>query len=184
MSARDQVFAITELLEAVLLQLPMETLFLAQEVCKHWLLLIITSDPIQKVLFMRPSINAADAAIDAICCTHTLSDGRKIQVDINPNLCRGKTYYPSSKSKSSPPPPPCPRTFTFHEAAIYSRNRDWLYPDTMYVTSPPIPLTLFISYDCDAEDGRFTVVGSDPGDDFDKVREAFFDWGTAGLSAA
>lgn len=34
MSARDQVLAITKVLEAVLQQLPMENLFLAQEVCR------------------------------------------------------------------------------------------------------------------------------------------------------
>ncbi|KAI7227725.1 hypothetical protein KC330_g8273 [Hortaea werneckii] len=166
MSARNQVLAITELLEAVLLQLPMENLFLAQEVCKHWRLLITTSDPIQKALFMKPSINAADAAIDAIRCTHTRSDGMKIQVAINSNLCQQKTY----------PPSPCPRTFTFHEAAIYSRNRDWLHSDTMYVTSPPIPLIISISYDRDAKDGLYTSVGSDRADDFNVVREKFWIW--------
>ena len=177
MSARDQVLAITELLEAVLLQLPMQYIFRAQQVCKYWRLLITTSDSIQKALFMRPSVHAADAAIDAVRCTYTQSDGTKIQVAINPSLCRESTRCLSSKSKTSPlspPPPSCPRTFTFHDAAVYSRNRGWLHPDTMYVTSPLLPLTLFISYDCEAEYDRLTVVGSDPGDDFDEVREAFW----------
>lgn len=88
MSARDQVLAVTELLEAVRLQLPMENIFLAQQVCKHWRLLITTSDPLQKALFLRPSVFAADAAIDSIRCTYSQSDGTKIQVAINPNLCR------------------------------------------------------------------------------------------------
>lgn len=62
MSVRDQVLAINELMEAVfqLLQLPMESLFLAQQVCEHWRRLITTSDSIQKALFMRPSTYAAE----------------------------------------------------------------------------------------------------------------------------
>ncbi|KAI7271244.1 hypothetical protein KC345_g7249 [Hortaea werneckii] len=175
MSARDQVLAINELLEAVLLQLPMENLFVAQQVCKHWCLLITNSDSIQKALFMRPSTTVADSAFDAIRCTFTQSDGTKIEVAINPNLCQEGTSSdllrpgrrtsssshsshsssssnpsnlsntssssdPSSSATStSPSPIPCPqpRYFTFHDSAIYSRNRDWLHPDTMYVTQPP-----------------------------------------------
>lgn len=42
----------------------------------------------------------------------------------------------------------------------------------MYVSQPPIPLTLSISYDCDAELGRFTIVDSEEGDGFDEVRKS------------
>ncbi|KAI6800205.1 hypothetical protein KC332_g15684 [Hortaea werneckii] len=184
MSVRDQVLAINELLEVVLLQLPMENFFLAQQVCKRWRLLITTSDSIQKALSMRPCTKAADAAVDAIRCTYTQSDGTKVQVATNPNLCEEDTSRsspswpayllfplflhssssstPSNSLNSSGPsnpsssatspstspllPSPQPRYFAFHDSAIYSRNRNWLHPDTMYVTHPPIPLTFSISY--------------------------------------
>lgn len=98
---------------------------------------------------------------------------------------KNAVILPPNPSPPSPtlPFPPCPRPFTLHETAIYSRNRGWLHLDTMYVTSPPIPLTLFISYDCDAKDDRFTVVGLDPGEDFDEVREAFFFFFFFGIEA-
>lgn len=79
----------------------MENLFLAQQVCKHWRLLSTISDSIQKALFMRPCSNAADAAMDAIQCTYMQSDGAKIQVAINPSLCKANTHYPSSNSSES-----------------------------------------------------------------------------------
>ncbi|GAB1729711.1 hypothetical protein NU195Hw_Modified_176t1 [Hortaea werneckii] len=129
MSTRDQVLAVNELLDGVLLQLQMENLFLVQQVCKYWRLLVTTSDSIQKALFMRPCTNAADAAVDAIRCTYTRSDRTKIQVAVNPSLCQEGT----SPDLLRPGRP------------IYSRSRDWLHPETMYVTQPPIPLTLSIS---------------------------------------
>ena len=49
----DSVFAVPELLECVLLQLPTRNLLHAQKVCKQWRHVITTSPSIQKALFLR-----------------------------------------------------------------------------------------------------------------------------------
>lgn len=54
MSALDTCLSTYELLERVLLFLPIPKLLVVQRVCRSWHELIESSDPIQKVLFRRP----------------------------------------------------------------------------------------------------------------------------------
>ena len=86
MSAVDKVFGVTELLEAVLLQLPMKDLLMAQKINKHCKATIEASDAIQKALF-RKAGNADQAGADVSLLDHT-QHGVKTTVAINPLLCR------------------------------------------------------------------------------------------------
>ncbi|KAK5726346.1 hypothetical protein LTR17_012777 [Elasticomyces elasticus] len=52
--ASDNVLKLPELLENILLQLPMRDLLFAQKVCKTWKLIIDASPAIQKALFFAP----------------------------------------------------------------------------------------------------------------------------------
>ena len=53
-SATQRTLGITELLEAILVQLPMKDLLLAQRVNKDWQATIVTSKKLQERLFLRP----------------------------------------------------------------------------------------------------------------------------------
>lgn len=50
----EKVFGTNELLENILVRLPMKKLLLAQRVCKHWHSLINGSIRLQRALFMAP----------------------------------------------------------------------------------------------------------------------------------
>ena len=53
-TSRDRVFALPELLEAILLELPVKKLLLVQRVSKHWQTTIKASVSIQQALFYTP----------------------------------------------------------------------------------------------------------------------------------
>lgn len=53
-AARNAVFSTTELLENILLHLPMKTLLLAQRTCLNWRDVIKRSKPLQQALFFKP----------------------------------------------------------------------------------------------------------------------------------
>ncbi|KAK4959817.1 hypothetical protein LTR10_002705 [Elasticomyces elasticus] len=68
MSNREQVLALPELLENILLQLPTRDILFAQKVCKEWQEAIVASPKIQEALFFRqeratngPSVKDATA---------------------------------------------------------------------------------------------------------------------------
>jgi hypothetical protein len=62
--AAQQVFDITELLEAILLELPIKDLLFAQKICRRFKAVIEDSTSLQKALFFQPG-QIDDAAIDA-----------------------------------------------------------------------------------------------------------------------
>jgi hypothetical protein len=64
MSATQKVFGVFELLEAILLNLPIKDLLFAQKISKNFNQVIKSSTPLQKALFFQPG-NLEDAAVDA-----------------------------------------------------------------------------------------------------------------------
>jgi hypothetical protein len=50
-----KAFGVFELLEAILLLLPLEDILFAQAVCKHWCEVITNSNPLQEALFFKPA---------------------------------------------------------------------------------------------------------------------------------
>ncbi|KAI7201042.1 hypothetical protein KC343_g15253 [Hortaea werneckii] len=83
MSAVAKVFKIIELLEAILLELPMKDLLRTQQVRKHWKQVIVGSNAIQKALFMRPG-GAAEAAVDSFRYRCPKADVTMGEIAINP----------------------------------------------------------------------------------------------------
>ncbi|KAK5698016.1 hypothetical protein LTR97_006976 [Elasticomyces elasticus] len=84
------VFAIVELLERILLQLPLIDLLLSQRVCKRWHAIIVSSSKIQKALFLT-----AGTRYDAIpfakgaqthCCPSARESLRSARLTLNPLL--------------------------------------------------------------------------------------------------
>lgn len=60
-----QIFTLPEVLEMVLLGLPMKDLLLDQRVCKTWRNLITTSSKLQQALFLKPAGDGPVAWIDS-----------------------------------------------------------------------------------------------------------------------
>jgi len=58
--AAQRTFDVPELLEHVLLQLPIKDLLFAQKVCKHWKQTIEASPRAQQALFFRPTLLSDD----------------------------------------------------------------------------------------------------------------------------
>lgn len=56
MSAAERVFIIPELLENILLRIPMKTLLLSQRTCRSFKAIIDGSKPLQRKLFFRPAV--------------------------------------------------------------------------------------------------------------------------------
>lgn len=54
MAAKSKVFSTTELLEAILLQLPMKDVLLSQRVSKEWRDTIVGSTKLRELLFLFP----------------------------------------------------------------------------------------------------------------------------------
>ncbi|KAF7188677.1 hypothetical protein HII31_09929 [Pseudocercospora fuligena] len=76
MRAASRVCNITELLEAILLQLPTHDLLFAQHVCKQWQAVIGASVSIKKALFLTPG-TSNDTHHDNTCtATHKAQDRR------------------------------------------------------------------------------------------------------------
>ena len=135
MSAVAKVFKTIELLEAILLELPMKDVLRSQQVRKHWKEVIVGSNAIQKALFMRPG-GAAEAAVDSFRYTCTKADGTIDEIAINPCFCDNdgieKRYMGF--------------TCFLSRRAIDSRN----FPRNfalMSITQPPIKLRMFIQFE-------------------------------------
>jgi hypothetical protein len=63
-TATQAVLATAELLELILLNLPIKDILFAQKVCKQWKQLIDSSPLLQQALFLKPA-PASSAAIDS-----------------------------------------------------------------------------------------------------------------------
>lgn len=59
----QQVFGTTELLEEVLLKLPMKDLFMSQKVCKRWKAVLEQSIRIQRTIFFVPATTKDDSEV-------------------------------------------------------------------------------------------------------------------------
>ncbi|KAK5721867.1 hypothetical protein LTR15_006460 [Elasticomyces elasticus] len=93
MSNREQVLALPELLENILLQLPTRDILFAQKVCKEWQEAIAASPKIQEALCFRqeratngPSVKDATA-------------GTKLAITANPLLLTTYAYYDEGAGK-------------------------------------------------------------------------------------
>ena len=60
MAAKSRVFDTPELMEAILLQLPLKDALLSQRVSKQWRNTIVGSTKLQQLLFFRPMGELAD----------------------------------------------------------------------------------------------------------------------------
>ncbi|GAB1741014.1 hypothetical protein NU219Hw_g6266t1 [Hortaea werneckii] len=136
MSAVAKVLTTVELLEAILLGLPMKDLLRAQHVRDHWRQVIVGSNAIQKALFLRPG-TAAEAAIDARCIEYIKADGTTGRIAVNPWICEYE----------------CDRVWDYDVRSGLSISRraiGWgVYSSDfalMSITQPPMKLWMAITY--------------------------------------
>lgn len=80
-TSATSVFAVYELLEGILAELPMKDLLLAQRVSRQWKSLIVSSDKLQQLLFFRPST-------DPSLTSFWMPDGEFEDPDGNSQMCR------------------------------------------------------------------------------------------------
>lgn len=75
--ASQRVLDTTELLEAILLLLPLPDLLRVQAVCRQWQQVIQSSSPLQEKLFLRPAkqdttwlveVSRSSNITGAVCC--------------------------------------------------------------------------------------------------------------------
>ncbi|KAI7485153.1 hypothetical protein KC357_g3009 [Hortaea werneckii] len=142
MSAVAKVFTTVELLEAVLLELPMKDLFRTQQVRKHWKQVIAGSNAIQKALFMRPG-STAEAAVDSFRYTYIKDDGTTSEIAINPWVC--DEDYEIFKNNDG-----LAYMFALSRRAIDSHAPHGGFA-LMSLTQPPIKLEMSIIYECGDE---------------------------------
>lgn len=127
----DKTFVVTELLEAVLYQLPMKDLLFAQKVCSHWKAVIDTSDKLQKALFMKPGV-AADAPAEALRIpTARRKDFPAGGVAINSLLCFEVTARTSSVDAKA----------EIVRSALRPNSIGTVSCERMYTTQPPTKLS-------------------------------------------
>ena len=92
----ERVFNTVELIEAVLLELPLRDILLAQQVCKTWQAAIAASSPLQRALCLQPIKTPIDEvrkvigqqiSADALPLTtvHPLEDSNKLFEDELPD---------------------------------------------------------------------------------------------------
>jgi hypothetical protein len=119
MSAQESVLALPELLESILLHLPLKDLLFAQKVSRQWQTVIATSPPIQQALFFAPG-QVKDAAVDAT--TIQAEDFPEDcafppgKVAINPLLC-------NRRELGRPIP-----SFYLHDCVVNATNRKYKEP--------------------------------------------------------
>lgn len=96
----SKVVAVTELLESILVELPMKDLLFAQKICKHWKAVIDTSDKLQKALFLKPG-TATDAPPDAFGFSNESGRVSKVggSIVVNPLLCPYLVCYHEQRVK-------------------------------------------------------------------------------------
>lgn len=145
MSAVAKVFTTVELLELILLKLPIKDLLRAQEVRDHWRQVIAGSNAIQKSLFLRPG-TAAEAAIDARRIEYIKSDGSTGKAAINPWICEYE----------------CGRVWNYDVGSGFSMSRrgiGWgVYTSDfalMSITQPPMKLEMIVTYEAGVERGEY-----------------------------
>ncbi|KAI7298394.1 hypothetical protein KC315_g18061 [Hortaea werneckii] len=140
MSAVAKVFTTVELLEAILLELPMKDILRAQQVCKHWKQVIAGSNAIKKALFMRPG-TAAEAAVDSFRFSYTKYDGTTGNFAINPWV-----WYKDDRIE---------RHTQGIGFSICKRTMGWRTYSSglaqMSITQPPLKLVMYISHKCGNE---------------------------------
>ncbi|KAI7374466.1 hypothetical protein KC336_g20211 [Hortaea werneckii] len=141
MSAVAKVFTTVELLELILLKLPIKDLLRAQEVRDHWRQVIAGSNAIQKSLFLRPG-TAAEAAIDARRIEYIKPDGSTGKAAINPWICEYE----------------CGRIWNYDVGSGFSMSRrgiGWgVYTNDfalMSITQPPMGLEMVITHEAGDE---------------------------------
>ncbi|KAI7281636.1 hypothetical protein KC345_g4036 [Hortaea werneckii] len=142
MSAVAKVFTTVELLELILLELPMKDLLRARQVRDHCRQVIVSSTAIQKALFLRPG-TAAEAVIDGRCIEYINSDGIKGRVALHPWICEYE----------------CGRIWDYDVRSGFSMSRraiDWGVSSSdfalMSITQPPMKLEMIITYKAGEED--------------------------------
>ena len=138
MSAVQKVLGIPELFEAILLQLPMKSLLMAQKISKHWRATIKASKSIQKTLFLLEAQRADQASTDAYTfdCVLDCEHGEfKQVVAVNPVLCR---RVPADKSSEIQAP-----TFEVDLKAI-----DYHCSDFRLLTQPVVTVDISFGYRC------------------------------------
>ncbi|KAF2490499.1 hypothetical protein BU16DRAFT_155039 [Lophium mytilinum] len=81
-SAMDRVLGVTELLENILLKLPIRDIFQAQRVCKQWKTLIDTSPSLQQAMWLVPlSLSSPPAEYETYPCPEDLPLFRPYAID-------------------------------------------------------------------------------------------------------
>ncbi|KAI7475844.1 hypothetical protein KC351_g9810 [Hortaea werneckii] len=140
-SAVAKVFTTVELLELILLKLPMQDLLRARQVRNHWRQVIVSSTAIQKALFLRPG-TAAEAAIDARRIEYINSDGTTGKIAVHPWVCEYE----------------CGRIWNYDMRSGFSMSRtaiDWDVSSSdfalMSITQPPMKLEMIITYEAGVE---------------------------------
>ena len=158
-----KVFAIPELFETILLQLPVRDLLLAQRVSKEWQDMITTSVQIQQALFFKakPSKTlAANERPELNPFLETLLNQmedhpRLLGIEMHADCTRGVKYdrmfvdedtYDDGPLRGDYSLPPCDHAFHLH-VEICTTERD-IYPEIppkgswryMLATNPPCPL--------------------------------------------
>lgn len=120
-SSKDRTFGITEIHEAILINLDMKTLLLAQRVSRDWQKLIDTSPSLQKKLFMQPA--TAQEAIELGITQGNLNTFLEDDsfAALNPLLINPKNYALQA---------PC--TFSLN----FNGNPSW---KKMWFSQPPVP---------------------------------------------
>ena len=137
-TASHRLLGTSEVLEMILLHLPIRDLLLAQRTCK-WLKSVITeSPPLQRALFFKPvyALPAEDFRMGKACCTeHQLLPGdllvcnSKLRVYGNPlfewafGTAEGEEEQSRDKELELPP-------------AFAYRKASWR---RMFITQPPLP---------------------------------------------
>ncbi|KAI7356321.1 hypothetical protein KC320_g2318 [Hortaea werneckii] len=141
MSAVAKVFTTVELLELILLKLPMQDLLRARQVRDHWRQVIVSSAAIQKALFLRPG-TAAEAAVDARCIECINSDGTSGKIAVHPWICEYE----------------CGRIWNYDVRSGFSTSRtaiDWGVSSSefalMSITQPPMKLEMIVTYEAGVE---------------------------------
>ncbi|KAK5686551.1 hypothetical protein LTS10_002671 [Elasticomyces elasticus] len=138
MANQQQVLALPELLEHILLRLPMQDLLFAQKVCKDWQQAIAVSPKIQEALFLRqervangPFVN--DDHKDATAKT-------KLTITANPLLLDTYEYY-NCEHKAWEKITPYEHNVRLHAYQLHELAPE-AFCRRMYITQPPAKLAI------------------------------------------
>lgn len=73
-SAEHRIFRITEMVEAILSELPQQDLLLSKAVCRTWSEIIDSSEKLQKTLFFMPESDVRFIINKGLLCTDTFKN--------------------------------------------------------------------------------------------------------------